>query len=165
MIKIKDNGKFVSTKIEFEHTINDVKYPLAFKFESLGTQRYYGFAGLLSMLINGSIAFPVDELEASLHPDLFVHFIVSLLINVKQSQVIATTHNRDILNNKDIFRNDAIWFTEKNAFGATELYSLADFDTKVIRDTTNIYRAYTAGKLGAVPNLGDNYINKDNEGK
>ena len=165
MTKIKDTGKVVSMKIEFEHTINDVKYPLAFKLESQGTQRYYSFAGLLSMLINGSIAFPIDELEASLHPDLFVHFIVSLLINVKQSQVIATTHNRDILNNKDIFRNDAIWFTEKNAFGATELFSLADFDTKIIRDTTNIYRAYTAGKLGAVPNLGDNYINKDNEGK
>ncbi len=165
MTKIKDISKVVSMKIEFEHTINDVKYPLAFKLESQGTQRYYGFAGLLSMLINGSVAFPIDELEASLHPDLFVHFIVSLLINVKQSQVIATTHNKDFLNNKDIFRNDAIWFTEKNAVGATELYSLADFDTKVIRDTTSIYKAYKAGKLGAVPNLGDNYINKDNERK
>jgi AAA15 family ATPase/GTPase len=122
-------------------------------------------AVILSLLIKDSVAFPIDELEASLHPDLFVYFLLSFLINSKNSQIIATTHNREILNNKDIFRNDAIWITDKSETCATELYSLADFDTSVIRDTSNIYNAYKIGKLGGVPNLGDYFIDSDNETK
>lgn len=101
---------------------------------------------------------PVDELEASLHPDLYEHFLLSFLMNSKESQLIATTHNRELLNNKDIYRNDAIWFTDKNDDCATELYSLADFDSSVVRDTTNVLNAYKSGKLGAKPNTGDYYL-------
>jgi AAA15 family ATPase/GTPase len=159
--KIKDlkkNGKIKTVVLNLEHTIDNEKYSLPFELESQGTKRYYGFAGMLSLLINDSIAISIDELEASLHPDLFVHFILSFLVNSKESQIIATTHNREILSNKDIFRNDAIWFTDKADGSATELYSLSDFDSSVIRDTSNVYNAYKIGKLGAVPNLGDYFI-------
>jgi len=152
-------------RIEFEHTINNKKYSLPFEFESQGTKRYYGFAGLLSLLINNSITYPIDELEASLHPELYIHFLLSFLMNSKKSQIIATTHNREILNNKDIFRNDAIWFTDKSETCATELYSLSDFDSSVVRDTSNIFNAYKTGKLGGTPNLGDYYIDINNEKK
>lgn len=161
--ELKNKGKITSLEIELEHTVNGSKYNLPFEFESQGTQRYYGFAGLLSLLIRGSISISIDELESSLHPDLFIHFLLSFLINSKKSQLIATTHNREILNNKDIFRNDSIWFTNKNESCATELYSLSDFDSSVIRDTSNVYNAYKIGKLGGVPNLGDYYIDLDNE--
>jgi len=163
---VKEFGSVVFD-IDFEHTVNEKKYLLDFNSESLGTQRYYTFACILSKLINNSTLFPIDELESSLHPDLFQHFLLSFLVNSKKSQLIATTHNREILNNKDIFRNDAIWITDKdNENYATELYSLADFDTKVIRDTTNILNAYKLGKLGGVPNLSDYYIDIENdEGK
>jgi len=151
-------------ELYFEHTINGKKYFLDFDSESQGTQRYYTFAYFLSKLISNSVLLPVDELESSLHPDLFTHFLLSFLVNSKKSQIIASTHNREILNNKDIFRNDAIWITDKdNENDATELYSLADFDSSVIRDTTNIYNAYKIGKLGGTPNLGSYYINIDNE--
>lgn len=152
-------------EIEFEHTVKGAKYFLPFGEESEGTKRYYGFSGLLSLLINKQIVIPIDELESSLHPDLFTHFLLSFLVNVKRSQVIATTHNREILSNKDIFRNDAIWFTDKKETCATELYSLADFDSSVIRDTSNVYNAYKIGKLGGVPHLGDYYIDINNEKK
>jgi len=161
--EIKNKRKITTTKIELEHTINDVSYKLPFELESEGTQRYYGFAGLLSLLLKDSMAIPIDELESSLHPDLFTHFLLSFLINSKSSQLIATTHNREILNNKDIFRNDSIWFTNKDENGATDLYSLSDFDSSVIRDTTNIYNAYKIGKLGGSPNLGDYFIDIRNE--
>lgn len=158
LLEWKNKGKITAMNLEFEHLVHDKKYNLPFESESQGTKRYYGFAGILSLLIKNSIAFPIDELEASLHPDLFVHFLLSFLVNSKKSQLIATTHNREILNNKDIFRNDAIWFTDKNEEYQTELYSLTDFDSSVIRDTSNIYNAYKIGKLGGVPNLGDYYI-------
>ncbi|HPY76106.1 MAG TPA: ATP-binding protein [Planctomycetota bacterium] len=157
--RIISNNQISTENVELEHTVNNKSYILALNMESQGTQRYYGFAGTLCTLIKDSVLFPIDELESSLHPDLFVHFLLSFLTNSKKSQIIATTHNREILNNKDIFRNDAIWITDKsNENCATELYSLADFDTKVIRDTTNILNAYKLGKLGGVPNLSDYYI-------
>jgi len=160
---LQNKGKITSINLELEHTVGASKYILPFNLESQGTVRYYGFAGILSLLLKKSIAFPIDELESSLHPDLYVHFLLSFLVNSKHSQIIATTHNREILNNKDIFRNDAIWFTDKTDECATELYSLADFDSSVIRDTSNVYNAYKIGKLGGVPNLGDYFIDITNE--
>jgi len=156
--KIREKGKITSVQIEFEHTINNNKYTLPLDLESQGTQRYYGFSGLLALLIKKSIAIPIDELEASLHPELYIQFLLSFLMNSENSQIIASTHNREILNNKDIFRNDAIWFTDKSENCSTQLYSLADFDTSIIRDTTNVLNAYKSGKLKGVPNLGDYYI-------
>jgi len=153
-------------QINVEHKIKDKNYMLPLSQESHGTQRYYILAGVLSFLLQSPCLIPIDELESSLHPDLFVHFLLSFLTNSKQSQLIATTHNREILNNKDIFRNDAIWITDKNNEScATELYSLADFDTKIIHETTNILNAYKLGKLGGVPNLGDYYIDMDGDEK
>lgn len=156
--KLGEKGKIISVNIEFEHTVNQAKYTLPIELESQGTRRFYGFAGLLALLIKNSTSFSIDELESSLHPDLYTHFILSFLLNSNKSQIIATTHNREIFDNKDIFRNDAIWFTDKNENGSTELYSLADFDSSIVRNTTNIYNAYKSGKLKATPNLGDNFI-------
>ena len=156
--EVRNERKIRARTIEVEHKVNNESYHLPFVLESEGTKRYFGLAGLLSILMNRSTIFPIDELESSLHPDLFIHFILTFLVNSKQSQILATTHNREILNNKDIFRNDAIWFTNKNESDATTLYSLADFDTTVIRDTSNVYNAYKIGKLGGVPVLGDYYI-------
>jgi hypothetical protein len=56
------------------------------------------------------------------------------------------------LQNKDWLRRDVIWFTEKNIEdGSTDLYSLTDFKSDVIRNTSSIYNAYKRGQLGAVP--------------
>jgi len=162
--ELKESGKITSVSLNFEHTIGNNKYSLPFRQESEGTKRYYGFSGLLYLLIKKSTLFPIDELESSLHPDLFQHFLLSFLVNSKKSQLLATTHNREILNNKDIFRNDAILIADKdNIECATEVYSLADFDTSVIRDTSNIYNAYKIGKLGGTPNLRSYYIDVENE--
>jgi len=159
--KLKSQGKITSLDLQFEHTVNSTSYNLPFNLESQGTKRYYGFAGLLSLLIDKSVAFSIDELETSLHPDLYRHFILLFLQNNEKSQLIVTTHNREILNEKDIFRDDAVWITDKSDTDcATKLYSLADFDTSVIRDTTNRFNAYKSGKLGGIPNLGDIYITK-----
>lgn len=148
-----------TVNLKFEHTVHQSTYSLPFELESSGTRRFYGFAGLLTQLINEPSILPIDELESSLHPDLYEYFLISYLMNSTESQIIASTHYRDILNNKSIFRNDAIWFTDKNENCATEIYSLADFDSSVVRrDTTNVLNAYKSGKLGATPNTGDYFI-------
>ncbi|GHU62277.1 transporter [Bacteroidia bacterium] len=153
------NFEIENHNLKFEHIVNNEKFQLEYESESEGTQRYFNLAYVLWYALKQPRLISIDELESSLHPDLFQHFLLTFLVNSKHSQIVATTHNREILNDKDIFRNDAIWITDKdNTNCATELYSLADFDTSVIRDTSNIYNAYKIGKLGGVPNLGDYYL-------
>lgn len=160
---LRKGKELTFTEIEFLHDFNGKIFPLSFHLESQGTKRYFGYSGLLSLLINESNLIPIDELESSLHPDLFIHFLLTFLVNSKSSQLIATTHFREFLDNKDLFRNDAIWFTERSEYGATRLFSLNDFDSSVIRNTSNILNAYKAGRLGAVPNLSDYYIDLKDE--
>jgi len=160
--RIQINSKIERTEIYFQHKFEEkINYNLEYFEESAGTQRYYQFSGLLDLMIKGEIIVPIDELESSLHPDLLKHFLLTFLVNSKNSQLIATTHYRELLMEKDILRNDAIWFTEKKEDGSTDLFSLADFDSSVIRNTSSIYNAYKIGKLGAVPNLSDYYIDME----
>ena len=142
-------------KIYSEHIVNNISYVLPMEKESEGTKRFYGFAGLLALLIKTPTIFPIDELESSLHPDLYTHFLLLFLQNTQQSQLIATTHNRELLGDTDIFRNDVIWFTNKGKDCTTELYSLADLDTSAIK---NFLNAYKIGKFSAVPRLSDTFI-------
>ena len=152
---VKDLKPIDHIEIAFKHFVNGNQYVLPFELESQGTKRFYGFAGLLALLIKTPTIFPIDELESSLHPDLYTHFLLSFLQNAQHSQLIATTHNRELLGDTDIFRNDVIWFTNKGEDCATQLYSLADFDTSAIK---NILNAYKIGKFSGVPRLFDTFI-------
>ena len=145
-------------RILLQHHIGNDSYSLKYEQESAGTQRYYQFCGLLDLLIRKNKILPIDEVESSLHPDLLKYFLLTFLTNSKHSQLILTTHFREFLLEKDIFRNDMIWFTERKEDSSTDLYSLDDFNTSVIRNTSSVYNAYKIGKLGATPNLGDYYI-------
>ena len=93
----------------------------------------------------------VDEIDKSLHP-LMVEYLVKMFldknINTSNAQLIANTHDTNLLN-LEIFRRDDIWFTERNyESGKTEMYSLADFSP---RKSENIEKAYLLGRFGAIP--------------
>ena len=102
---------------------------------------------------------PIDEIENSLHHELLKHWVLTFLANTHGSQIIFTTHDRDLLASNDVLRKDAVWFAEKQENGATEIYSLADFD---LRKNLSFLNAYKAGKFGAQPNLGNIFIHKTN---
>ncbi len=138
---------------------------LDYNQESNGTKRLYELSSIMLKLATGSHFVTIDELDNKLHPDLYQHFIDTFLMNARHSQLVFTTHIREFLDDRDLFRDDAVWFTEKDDYGATELYSLADFDTSVLRKTTNRLNAYRAGRLGALPRLGDTYIGQSNTGE
>ncbi|MFV0197832.1 ATP-binding protein [Empedobacter falsenii] len=155
---IREKGKISTLNLEFIHQINNRNYPLPFDDQSTGTQRFFGLAGILDLLVREKSFIPIDELESSLHPDLYIHFLLMHLVNTTKSQLIATTHNREILRDRNLFRDDAIWFADKLEEGNTEIYSLSSFDTNIIRDTSNVFNAYSIGKLGGVPELEDYYL-------
>jgi len=76
--------------------------------------------------------------------------------NPKRAQLVLTTHDTNLLSNK-LFRRDQIWFTEKDRFGASHLYSLAEIklgELKV-RNDASYESDYLQGRFGAIPFLGD----------
>jgi AAA15 family ATPase/GTPase len=126
--------------------------------ESDGTLKMFAlYPSLQDVLNTGSVLF-VDELNARLHPLLVRNFILTLLnpeINKKHAQLVFTTHDAWQLSN-NLLRRDEIWFTEKDEYGISRLFSLADFiDEKgsKIRNDENYEKNYLLGKYGAVPVL------------
>jgi len=134
------------------------KYKLEFQSESMGTQRFYQLVTMLYLALKDDLILLVDELESSLHPDLLKHFLLIFLANTKESQLIFTTHSRELLMEKDLFRFETIYFTEKRENGSTDLFSLRDFNSKTIRKENSIFNIYKSGKLGAIPNTKNYFL-------
>jgi AAA15 family ATPase/GTPase len=120
-----------------------------FNEESGGTKRMYSLIGpIFTALREGYILF-LDELDTKLHHLLNV-FILDLFHDKKneRSQLIFTTHNTNLLD-RNLFRRDQIWFTEKDPeSGGSELYSLLEFRP---RNDSDIQKGYLAGRYGALP--------------
>jgi hypothetical protein len=119
--------------------------------ESAGTQKFLALAGpFLEALMTGSILF-VDELEARLHP-LLTKALVSLFnspANELGGQLIFASHEAGLLNPKRI-RRDQVWFVTKDDFGASRLYSLANFK---VRKEAKFDKEYLLGLFGGVPRI------------
>jgi uncharacterized protein len=124
------------------------------KEESAGTQRLYQLSGLLINLLEDGGVLIIDELDSRLHP-LITFAIVKLFnspkTNPNNAQLIFTTHDTNLLSS-NLFRKDQVWFTEKNRYGATDLYSLIEYK---ISEQSSFEQDYIAGKYGAVPFIGD----------
>lgn len=123
--------------------------------ESEGTLRMYGLSAILFLLIKQNQILLCDELENSLHYDLFTHIIKSFLVNSERGQLIFSTHSLMLLD-EDFIRRDMVYFTNKNEAGATEIYRAKDFG---LHKEVSILNAYRGGKLGAKPNLGSIFTN------
>lgn len=125
--------------------------------ESSGTKKYFALSGpILETLQNGEILF-ADELANKLHPNLtdkLIEIFNSKEKNPKNAQLIFNTHDTNLLSS-GLFRRDQIWFTEKNRYGASSLFSLADFKSDMVRKEDNFEKNYIQGKYGAVPYLGN----------
>ena len=123
--------------------------------ESKGTQKFFKMsAPILNTLREGKVLI-IDELDASLHPMLTKHLIKlfhNKKINKANAQLIFATHDTNLLH-ESMFRRDQIWLTEKDKYGATELYSLAQF--KNVRKNEDFEKKYIQGKYGGVPYLQD----------
>lgn len=124
--------------------------------ESEGTNRMYGLSALLFTLIRNNQTLLCDELENSLHYDLFTHIIKTFLVNSDRAQLIFSTHSLMLLD-EDFIRRDMVYFANKNESGATEIYRAKDFG---LHKEVSILNAYRAGKLGAKPQLGSIFVDE-----
>lgn len=115
--------------------------------ESEGTQKLFALSAPLIDTLKKGKTLVVDELDSKLHP-MIMRFINVLFhsteTNPNNAQLIFATHDTNLLNQR-FFRRDQICFTEKDQYGSTDLYSLADYEWD--EDSENSYkRDYFKGK-------------------
>ncbi|MDF5725465.1 MAG: AAA family ATPase, partial [Rhizonema sp. PD37] len=158
---ILKNGQIKATAVHTLHRKFDGKENLVStemfdldEQESEGTQKVFAIAGpLVDTLKNGKVLI-IDEFDARIHPLIsraIVELFNSLETNPNNAQLIFMTHDTNLLSNQ-LWRRDQIWFTEKNRYGATDLYSLAEYK---VRNDASFESDYIKGKYGAIPYIGN----------
>lgn len=126
---------------------------LPLKEESFGTRALFIIGcHILQALQNGSPFF-IDEMDSGLHSyitKLIVDIFRNERINKHNAQLVFTTHDVNLLDQNTI-RKDQVWFTEKDKYGVSEIFSLSDFDD--VREDTLFAKWYLNNKFGGVPSL------------
>jgi len=145
MITLNENEEIRCRTIEFAHGEKDILFRLS--EESDGTIR---LLDLLEILLAGEgKTYVVDELDRCLHPSLTYKFVEAFLqvAAEKNIQLIVTTHESRLMD-FDLLRRDEIWFVNKRRSGATDIYSLEEYNA---RFDQRIDKAYLEGRYGGVP--------------
>lgn len=121
--------------------------------ESEGSKKMFEISPFIWRALRENRPLLMDEFDARFHP-LLTSKIVDLFHSDtnRGTQFIFVTHDVNLLSAK-LMRRDQISFVEKNKFGASQFYTLADF--KGVRNDASFEKDYIQGKYGAVPFLGD----------
>ncbi|WP_291417095.1 ATP/GTP-binding protein [Actinophytocola sp.] len=140
-------------ELRFVHGVEDELFSLG--EESDGTRSWLRLLPTVLNVLDEGAVLAVDEIDTSLHPLLtaqLVRLFQDPETNPDNAQLIFTTHDTSLLGTMigDVLTRDQIWFVQKNAAGATEIYPLTDFKP---RKGQNIERRYLGGSYGAVPVL------------
>ncbi len=148
---LKYNSSHIAVNEEFFNVYID---------ESAGTQKLFDLVGPIFQILSNGCIIIVDELDAKLHP-LMTQAIIKLFnqpeLNPNNAQLIFATHDTNLLSGK-LFRRDQIYFTEKDQYGATSLYSLVEYqeeDGTKVRKDRSFEEDYIRGRYGAIPFIGD----------
>ncbi len=154
-LMLNDSKQPLMIKLKTHHKMaNGQKVLFDLADESEGTQRLINLLPALASTKSSEKVWVIDELDRRLHPLLSRMFIEAYLEcddETPKGQLIFTTHDTNLLNS-DLLRKDEIWFVEKDAGGASYLYSLVDFR---IQPSLNIEKGYLQGRFGAIPFIGD----------
>ncbi|MFB9239948.1 ATP/GTP-binding protein [Plantactinospora siamensis] len=125
--------------------------------ESTGTQQLLALGVDAAAVLRGGGVMTVDEIDASLHPMLTAKLIglfQNPVTNPLHSQLIFTSHDAALLgtfDTEEVLERDEIWFTQKDAEGASSLYPLTDFKPR--KEGENRQRRYLNGNYGGIPDL------------
>ena len=153
VIIVKENGEVWVKTLKVGHVGKRNKSVLFdLDEESDGTVRLLDFVPAFKSIISNKRVYIIDEIERSIHPLLIKELVQKFSLDPKtKGQLIFSTHESNLLN-QEIFRQDEIWFAEKNQDGSTDLYSLNDFKE---HKTIDIQKGYLSGRYGSIPFLGN----------
>lgn len=153
LIIVKEHDKYWVKTLKVGHTGSKNETVLFdLDEESDGTIRLLDFVPAFRSVISDEKVFIIDEIERSIHPLLIKELVQKFSLDPKtKGQLIFSTHESNLLS-QEIFRQDEIWFAEKNLDGSTDLYSLNDFKE---HKTIDIQKGYLNGRYGSIPFLGN----------
>ena len=141
-------------EVRFVHSGVDGEFEMDDDEESRGTMVWFGLIGPVVRALESGTVLLVDELDASLHPDLakeLLRVFQDPETNTRNAQLVFNSHDMRLLGdasgNRPLGR-DQIWFTEKLNDGSTRLYPLTDFEP---RKHEAIGKRYLQGYYGARP--------------
>ena len=146
-----DRGEAFLPRLRFGHrgSHGDISF-IDLKDESDGTQWLADKLGPILRVLDRGGVIAIDEFGANIHTlaaEAILGLFASKETNPKGAQLIVATHDTNLLGSSHI-RRDQVWFTEKNAGGATMLTPLTDIRT---RKGDEIEKGYLQGRYGAVP--------------
>lgn len=152
-LAMMEGGKPVIKKaISYHRSMNGEAVKFELFEESDGTLRVIDFIPILYIIENYPVTVLIDEIDQSIHPVLLKEFIRLFQDNPnKLGQLVFTTHEANLLD-QELFRQDEIWFAEKETDGASHFYPLSDFN---VRPDLDVRKGYLTGKFGAIPFIAD----------
>lgn len=140
----------VLVQIKFEHHLYETSVEFNIEEESDGTQRLLDLLPVLFMMgEKDSRIYFIDEIDRSLHTKLSQHLLNEFAKNCEKTnnQIVFTAHDVNLIH-LEHFRQDEIWFIEKNQKGESALKPLSDFEVQKNQD---MLKAYLNGRFGAIP--------------
>ena len=152
IMAVNDNNELLIKRLILYHQGKEGLVDFHLSNESDGTNRLLDYIPAFQEVISKNKVFVIDEVERSIHP-LLIKELLSKLSSDKNTlgQLILTTHESNLLD-QNIFRQDEIWFVEKDPFGSSDMYPLSEFRE---HHTKDIRKGHLNGRYGAIPFLGN----------
>lgn len=120
--------------------------------QSDGTVRLLTLLPAIYDAIKNGKTIVIDEINYKMHPSLILGLVEYFSKNKETNgQLIFTTHETSLMEEKQLLRNDEIWFVDKKN-GMSMLYSLNDFK---LHHSLSVRNGYLDGRFGAKPCIED----------
>ncbi|NLC40227.1 MAG: ATP-binding protein [Clostridiaceae bacterium] len=135
---------------------NEIRFPL--QQESSGLRHLLDILPPLILSLDDEVSeahvMVIDEWDRNLHSLLaqeLLNFFLDQRRPDSRTQLIISSHDLNLLN-REMFRSDELWITERISDGSSTLLPLSDF--KALQEDEVDYRQlYLEGRLGGIPNL------------
>lgn len=153
----------VTKGLRFNHAGTDGStYELKAGDQSTGTLSWLSLAVPAINALRSGTALLIDELDASLHPQLallLIQMFSDKELNKRHGQLIFTTHDTFFISpsSDQQLNPEEVWLVEKKYDGSSEIFSLSDFP---VRSDHNFSRRYLQGRYGGVPSVAPAFLYK-----
>lgn len=143
------------TRVGIRHGASPELFGLA--DESAGTLSWLGLMPTVLTVLDQGGTLVIDEIDTSLHPRLTASLVALFrneVFNTRDAQLIFSTHDASLLSpilGDEVLTREDVWFVEKGADGASELFALAEFKPR--KEGENLERRYLGGSYGAIPDV------------
>lgn len=159
-IRVEDNrpsffvheeaGKRIVSEILFRQMgANGYSDDMDIQAQSDGTVRLFVLLPYIYWACKRDMCIIVDELNRSIHPHLTRELVRFFGRQQTKGQLIFTTHEDYLLDQRELLRPDEVWILDKKD-GFSRLYSLNSFK---LHKTLSVQNGYMEGRYGGVPDL------------